>query len=87
MSGWPNNSSILLSNPRCVEKLGKTDDFLSVDDLRGEAGAAPRNTAGEVPLEVCLLRYSDIFGDDDSAFGLEITSKYSQGAKLWFEHT
>lgn len=64
MSAQPNNSSILLSNPICVEKLGKTDDCLSVDDLRGVAGAVPRKATGEVLPEICFLRYSDIFGDD-----------------------
>ena len=68
MLARPNNSSILLSNPRCFEKLGKTDDCLGVDDLCGVAGAAPRKATEEVLLEVCLLRYSDIFGDD-SGFG------------------
>jgi hypothetical protein len=67
MLAWPNNSSILLSNLRCVEKLGKTDDFLSVDDLRGVVGAAPRKATEAVLLKVCLLQYSDIF-DDNSGF-------------------
>ena len=60
----PNNSSILLSNPRRVEKLGKTDNCLSVDDLHGVAGAVPQKAMGEVLPEVCFLRYSDIFGDN-----------------------
>jgi hypothetical protein len=64
MLAQPNNSSILLSNPRHIEKLGKTDNFLSVDDLRGVVGAAPRKATEAVLLEVCLLRYSDIFGDN-----------------------
>ena len=49
----------------------KTDDCLSVDGLRGVAGAAPRKATGEELLEVCLLRYSDIYGDD-SGFELVI---------------
>ena len=52
---WPNNSSILLSNPRCVEKLGKTDNCLSVDDLHGVAGVVPQKATGEVLPEVCFL--------------------------------
>jgi hypothetical protein len=64
MLGWPNKSSILLSNPICVMKLGKTDDCLCVDDLRGEAGTVPRKATGEVLPEVFFVRYSDIFGDD-----------------------
>jgi hypothetical protein len=70
----PNNSSILLSNPRCIVKLEKTDNCLSEVNFYGEAGAVPRKATGEVLPEVCFLRYSDIFGDDS---GFEF-AKYQQ---------
>jgi hypothetical protein len=86
MLARPNNSSILLSSPRFIEKPGKTDDCLSVDNLRGVAGVGPRKAAEEVVPEVCLPRYSDIFGDD-SGLSSQITRNYSQGAKLTLERT
>ena len=42
--------------------MGKTG--FSLDDLCGVAGAAPQKATGVVLLEGCLLRYSDIFGDE-----------------------
>jgi len=67
MLAQPYNLSILLSNPRCNEKREKPSDSLGANDLHGVVGAAPRNAMGKVLLEVCLLRYSDIF-DDNSGF-------------------
>jgi len=55
MLALPNNSSILLSNPRCIEKLGKTDNHLSIYDLHGVVGAVPRKATREVLLKGCLL--------------------------------
>lgn len=63
----PNTASILFAKVGRVEEPEKTDDCMSVADLRGVAGAAPRKATGddrEVLREVCLLRYSVIFGDD-----------------------
>lgn len=70
-SARPSISSSLLSNPRPIVKLEKTDGFLTVDNLRGVAGAAPLKGTEGVRLEACLPRYSDIF-DDDSGFEFKI---------------
>jgi len=86
MSVQPNNWSILLSNPRFIEKLGNTDNCLSVDNLHGETGAVPQKAPGEVVLKVCLPWYLDIFGDN-LGLSLQITMKYSQGTKSTLEHT
>ncbi len=86
MSVQPNNWSILLSNPRFIEKLGNTDNCLSVDNLHGETGAVPQKAPGEVVLKVCLPWYSDIFGNN-SGLTSQITMKYSQDAKSTLKHT
>jgi len=84
MLARPNNSSILLSNPRFIEKPGKPDDCLSVGNLRGEVGVGPQKAREEVVSLVSLPWYSDIFGDN-SGSSSQITRKYSQGTKLTHE--
>jgi hypothetical protein len=52
---------------RLIEKLGKSDNSLNAGALHGVAGAAPQKATEEgqeVQLKICLLQYSDIFGDD-----------------------
>ena len=85
----PYSSSNLLSKPRWVDKLGKADDCLVLDDLRGEAGVAPRKAAkatGGTLCKVWLLRYSDIFGND-SGLEFAVCSKYSHASESSFENS
>jgi hypothetical protein len=78
---WPNNSSIFLSNLRHVEKLGKTDDCLNVDDLCSVVHAAPWKATGDMLHKVWLLQYSDIFGDN-SGFELAIYQQVLTSFKI-----